>query len=392
MTWRRRRYHGRDLSRALSIEDLRQMAMRRVPNFVFEYVEGGAEDEQALKHNREGFSALRLAPRTLVDTSGRHMRTTIFGRESASPLVIAPTGGNGILQARGDLQLAHAAGQAGIPFTLSTVSTVPLEQVAREVTGRHWMQLYVMENRKVAEDIVTRADAAGYEALVFTTDANVFGLREWDRRNYAAPGRPTWRNLLGMLGHPRWTWEVMLRNGIPQFENLKNFLPPGAANAVGGSTILPKLFNTPISWADVQWLRRLWPRKLLIKGVLNVADAERAAAAGCDGIVLTNHGGRQMDHCVSALDMLPEISARMGSQLTLVVDGGFRRGTDVVKALCLGADCVMLGRATLYGLGAGGQAGVTRALEILTGEIDRCLGHMGVNSVAELNPGLVRRV
>jgi (S)-mandelate dehydrogenase len=391
MSWHRRRYRGRDLARVLSIEDLRLMAMRRVPNFVFEYLEGGAEDEQALRHNRDVFQGLYLQPQTLVDTSRRSLRTTLFGRESAAPIALAPTGGNGVLEANGDLKLARAAAAAGIAFTSSTVATVRLESLAQEVGGRLWMQLYLMDNRKIAEDIVRRADTCGFEVLMLTTDANIFGQREWDRRNYARPGKPTARNILSVLTHPRWAYEVLLRSGAPKFQNFADFLPANAINAVGGSMILPKLFDTPISWADVEWLRRLWPRKLVIKGVLSVADAERAAAAGCDGIVLTNHGGRQLDHCVSALDVLPEIAQHMGERLTILVDGGFRRGTDVIKALCLGAHCVLLGRATLYGLGAAGQAGAARALEIITSEMDRCLGHLGCNSIAELGPRFLRR-
>lgn len=391
MGWQRRRYRGRDLTRALTIADLRERAMRRVPGFVFEYVEGGADDEFALADNRNVFDTLQFVPSTLVNTAARHQRITLFGEPSPSPLIIGPTGGNGVLQPGGDLSLARAAAAFGIPFCLSTVSSVRLENVPGEAGGRLWMQLYITENRASTTDIVARADAAGFEALVFTTDANVFGLREWDRRNYVRPGVPTWRNRLEVLRHPRWTWEVLLRDGAPQLENLAPFLPPGAASAVGGSTVLPKLFSARITWEDVAWLRRVWPRKLIIKGVLSVDDARRAADHGCDGIVLTNHGGRQMDHCVSGMDVLPEIAQAVGERLTLLLDGGIRRGTDVIKALALGADAVMLGRATLYGLAAGGEPGVRRALEILTSEIDRALGHLGCNSVEELGPALLRR-
>jgi (S)-mandelate dehydrogenase len=391
MPWKRRPFSGGDLERALNIADLRAVARRRVPHFVFEYVEGGAEDEASLRCNRTSFESLRLIPQTLVDTSSRHLRTEILGRPAAAPLIIAPTGLNGMLHADGDIGLARAASHLGIPFTLSTMSTTRLEDVARQVGGRLWMQLYVTKNRAVAEDIMSRAAAAGYEALVFTTDANVFGSREWDRRSYRAPGKPTLRAKLDALRHPGWLRTVLLRNGIPRFRNLEAFLPPGATSAVGGSTVLPELFEPTITWADITWIRRIWPRKLLIKGVLSVADAERAAALGCDGIVLTNHGGRQLDHCVSAMDVLPEIAAAVGKRLSLIVDGGFRRGTDVVKAIALGANAVMIGRATLYGLASNGERGVERALEILTTEMDRVMGQLGCNSVAELGPHIVRR-
>jgi (S)-mandelate dehydrogenase len=391
MGWHRRRYRGRNLQRALTIADLRERALRRVPGFVFEYIEGGSDDEFALRNNREAFDALQFIPATLVNTTSRHQRVTLFGKESPSPLIIGPTGGNGVLQPSGDLSLARAAAAAGIPFCLSTVASVRLENVPKDAGGRLWMQLYVTDNRQSTADIVARADAAGYEALVFTTDANVFGLREWDQRNYVRPGVPTWRNRLELLRHPRWTWEVLLRHGVPQLVNLAPFLPPGAASAIGGSTRLPRLFSARITWEDVDWLRRAWPRKLIIKGVLSVADAQRAAEHGCDGIVLTNHGGRQLDHCVSGMDVLPQIAATVGQQLTIVLDGGIRRGTDVIKALALGADAVMLGRATLYGLAAGGEPGVRRALEIMTSEIDRALAHLGCNSLSELGPSILHR-
>jgi (S)-mandelate dehydrogenase len=391
MPWKRRPFSGSNLARALNIADLRAVARRRVPHFVFEYVEGGAEEEATLRCNRAAFESLKLIPQTLVDTSSRNLRTEILGREAPAPLIIGPTGLNGMLHADGDIGLARAAARLGIPFTLSTMSTTRLEDVAKQAGGRLWMQLYVMKNRAVAEDIMTRAAAAGYEALVFTTDANVFGSREWDRRSYLAPGKPTLRSRLDALRHPGWLQSVLLNNGIPRFRNLEAFLPPGAASAVGGSTIIPKLFEATITWDDITWIRRFWPRKVLIKGVLSVADAERAAALGCDGIVLTNHGGRQLDYCVSAMDVLPEIAAAVGKRISIFVDGGFRRGTDVLKAIALGAHGVMTGRATLYGLAANGERGVERALEILTTEMERAMGQLGVNSLADLGPHIVRR-
>jgi (S)-mandelate dehydrogenase len=390
MPWRRRPFRSSSLARALNISHLRDIASRRVPNFVFEYVEGGSEDEASLRCNRSAFEAYRLVPQTLVDTSGRHQRTSLFGREMKSPLAIAPTGMNGILYPEGDIALARAAAAAGIPFCLSTVSTTRLEEVAAKAGGRLWMQLYVMRNRAVAENIISRAHAAGFEALVFTTDANVFGHREWDRRNYTRPGRPTLRNVLDMVRHPVWLRDVMLRNGVPSFVNFADFLPPGGASAIGGSTIIPTLFGPTLTWDDISWLRGIWDRKLLIKGVLNTADAERAAGLGCDGIVLTNHGGRQLDSCVAPVDMVAEIAAAVGKRMAVIVDSGFRRGTDVVKALALGADAVMVGRATLYGLAAGGEAGANRALEILTTEIDRVLGQLGVCCVEDLGPQFIR--
>src|SRR5579883_2699337 len=320
MPWKRRPFGARDCARALNIADLREIARRRVPGFAFEYVEGGAEDEATLRRNREAFAALRFVPQTLVDTSGRTLETTVFGRRSSAPLAIAPTGLNGMLHPDGDLALARAAAGFGIPYTLSTLSTTRLEDVAAKAGGRLWMQLYVMKNRAIAEDIMARAAAAGYEALLFTSDANVFGSREWDKRNYAKPGKPSLSAILDSMRHPRWLIEVLLRQGIPRFRNLEDFLPAGTASAIGGSTILPRMFEPTITWKDIDWIRRHWPGKLLIKGVLSLEDARRAAATGCDGIVLTNHGGRQLDHCVAPLETLGEIAAAVGDRLTIIID------------------------------------------------------------------------
>jgi (S)-mandelate dehydrogenase len=388
--WKRHPFTSRDISRALNIADLRDIARRRLPGFVFEYVESGAEDEATVRGNRVALERLQLVPTTLLDCSARHQRTTILGRAADAPLLIAPTGLNGLLHPDGDVALARAAAKAGVPYTLSTVSTTRLEEVASRAGGRLWMQLYVVKERAMARDVMQRAGAAGYEALVFTTDANVFGNREWDQRGYRLPGKPTLRARLDALRHPRWLWEVLIKNGMPRFRNLEAFLPP-SLTPMGASTVIPRLFDATICWDDIAWIREHWRGKLLIKGVLTAADAERAAALGLDGIVVSNHGGRQLDYCVAPIDMLPEIVAAVGSRLPIIIDSGFRRGTDVVKALALGAQAVMLGRAMLYGLIAGGQPGVERALEIFTSEIERVLGQLGCNSVAELAPRFVRR-
>lgn len=383
----RRLYTGKSFQRAFSIDELRGIARQAVPNFAFEYVEGGAEDERALHWNRGALDAIRLIPNMLVDTSARHQRISLFGKESASPLIIGPTGLNGMLRYRADLAIARAAAQAGIPFTLSTVSNMRLEDVA-QAGGRLWMQLYVLKDRAAARDILARADKAGYEALVFTADANVFGYREWDRRNYRVPGKLTLRNMIDVARHPRWMLDV-LPHGIPWFDNIVEFMPPELKSAKSGVAHFHKLFSPDISWEDVAWLREAWPHKLLIKGILSVDDARRAADAGCDGIILSNHGGRQLDVCVAPIEMLADVVRAVRDRLTVIVDSGFRRGGDVVKAVALGAHAVMIGRATLYGLAAGGEAGVSHALQILMSEIDRTLGQCGCQSLADVHPGMV---
>jgi len=389
MALQRKLYSGGDFRRALSIEELRGLARRRVPHFAFEYVECGAEDELTLRWNRAAFESLRFVPRTLVDTTGRHQRTTLFGRDAAAPLIIAPTAMNGMQHRRGDVALARAAAAAGIPFCLSTFSNTRLETLAEEVDGRHWMQLYLLGDRAIARDIVGRAETVGYEALVVTTDANVFGFREWDKRNYRAPGKLTLRNMLDAARHPRWLFDVLLPGGFPRFENVVDFLPPEARSAQAGVAHLPRLLVPDVTWSDIEWLRGLWPRKLVVKGILHAGDARRAVDLGCDGLVLSNHGGRQLDGCVSPMEVLPEIAAAVGERCAVIVDSGFRRGTDVVKALALGADAVMVGAATLYGLAAGGEAGARHALGILASEIDRVLGQLGCNSLDELGPHLL---
>jgi (S)-mandelate dehydrogenase len=392
MPWKRHRFRSRDITRALNIADLREIARRRVPGFVFEYVEGGAEDEVTLRGNREAFERLRFVPPTLIATAGRHLRSSILGLPADAPLIIAPTGLNGLMYPDGDVTLARVAAKLGIPYTLSTVSTTRLEDVARRAGGRLWMQLYVLKERAIGRDIMQRAAAAGYEALVLTSDANVFGNREWDQRGFRRPGQLTPHAMLDSLRHPRWLWDLLVRHGMPRFRNLEAFLPPSAATPMGASTVIPQLFDATLCWDDISWIREFWRGKLIVKGVLTVGDAERAASLGVDGIVLSNHGGRQLDSCVAPIEVLPEIVAGAGARLAVIIDSGFRRGTDVVKALALGAQAVMVGRAALYGLIAGGEPGVERALAILESEVDRVLGQLGCKSIADLRPELVRRV
>lgn len=383
----RKLYTGKAFQRAFCIDELREVARRAMPNFAFEYIEGGSEDERALHWNRAALDAIRMIPNTLVDTSARHQRISLFGKEINSPIILGPTGLNGMTRYRGDLALARAAAAAGIPFTLSTVSNMRLEDVAK-AGGRLWMQLYVLRDRAAARDILSRAERAGYEAIVFTTDANVFGYREWDRRNYRAPGKLTLRNMFDVALHPRWALDV-LSHGIPWFDNIVDFLPAEAKSARTGVAYFNQLFTHDISWEDVAWIRKAWPHKLLLKGVLSVQDAQRAAEAGCDGIILSNHGGRQLDVCVAPIEMLPQMVRAVGDRMAIIVDSGFRRGGDVVKAMALGASAVMLGRATLYGLAAGGEAGVSHAIQILMNEIDRTLGQAGCRSLADVHAGML---
>ena len=387
---RRRYYGGKDFRRAATIEELRRVARRHVPNFAFEYVEGGAEDEVALKRNRDVFERLAWVPRTLAGVGTPDLSTEILGDTCHLPLIIAPTGFNGMLWPQGDLALAKAASDAGIPFTLSTVSNYSLAKMTAEVKDRIWFQLYPFKDPNSVERLVDRAAEAGVRTMVVTTDVPVLGAREWDQRNYRAPMKLSLDSVLDVLAHPGWLRRVMIPQGAPQFENLTELLPPGARSALAGVRFMGTQINASLGWEDMENIRRRWRGKLVLKGILCVEDARRAAEMGADGIVLSNHGGRQVDSCVSGVELLPAVVAEVGSRLTVLVDGGFRRGSDVLKAMALGAHGVMVGRPTLYGLAAGGQAGVSHALGLLRAEMERTLTLVGCRNLGELGRHLIR--
>jgi (S)-mandelate dehydrogenase len=387
---KRRLYQGTDYRRAHSIDELREVARRRVPNFCFEYVEGGSDDEVTLKRNRSVFEEIGFVPRTLVDVSARSQAVDLFGKPSAAPFMIGPTGFSGLLTREGDLALARAAASAGIPYILSNASTMRLEEVVQRAGGRVWMQLYLYRTRDYAARLVDRMKAIGIEALVVTTDSAIFGNREWDRRNYARPLKLDLRNTIDVMLHPRWIFDVLVPHGVPRFANLGDMLPPGQDSVQGAASAIAKELDPSLNWADIRWLRDLWPGKLIVKGVMCVEDAVTAAKSGADGIVLSNHGGRQLDGAISSMEILPEVAAAVGSQLTVMLDGGFRRGSDIVKARALGADAVLLGRATTYGLAAGGEAGVAHAINLLKTEVDRVVGLLGCSDLSQLDTSYIR--
>ena len=388
----RRHYSGRDVNRAHSIDDLRAMARSRLPNFCFEYIQGGAETEATLRRNRDVFGEISFMPRTLVNVEKRNIGIDLFGQRIAAPFMIGPTGYSGLMFRDGDIKMAAAAAAAGVPFVLSNVSTTSLENVVQHGGGRVWMQVYLYRTRDAVAKLAARAKAVGVEALVVTTDSAVFGKREWDLRNYAKPLHLTLRNQLDVLRHPRWMANVLWPSGMPRFANLGDLLPPGQNSVKGATITLGQQLDPSLSWSDIKWLRDLWPGKLLVKGILNPQDAQLAVDAGLDGIVLSNHGGRQLDGAVSTMDALPEVVRQVGGKLAVMLDGGFRRGSDIIKALALGADAVLLGRATTYGLAAAGQPGAERALHILKTETERTLGLLGRCDVADLDRSCLRWV
>ncbi|WP_447955804.1 alpha-hydroxy acid oxidase [Vreelandella sp. EE7] len=388
---KRQFYKGSDYKKALNIEDLERISKKRLPNFVFEYVYGGSDDEHTLRRNRWVFDRYLFEPKTMTNVGPRDLSTTLLGGAYRMPLAIGPTGFNGMLTRDGDLKLAHAARNAGIPFVLSSVSTTRLEEIAAIEGLTAWMQIYFYRDRDFVESMVKRCQAAGFEAIVVTTDSAIYGNREWDVRNFRRPMKPSLPNLLHLLGKPGWMSDVLWPDGLPTFKNLDELLPPGKRNAQGASQIIGPQLDPSLNWDDIAWLRAFWPGKLILKGILAPQEAQHAADLGVDAVVLSNHGGRQLNHSLSPMDTLEEVKARVGERCQVFVDSGFRRGTDIIKALALGADAVWLGRATLYGLAAGGQAGATHALGLLEKEMASTLGLLGYNRLNELDTHCLRR-
>lgn len=376
--------------RCYNIADLRTRARRRLPHGIWEYAERGVEDETGMARNRAAFDRVTFRPRVLRGVHAIDTTTEIFGRKAPFPVALAPTGAAGLLWYKGDLALARAAAAAGIPFTISSASTMDIEEIA-VAGGRLWFQLYLWEDRALSYAVVDKARDLGCEALFVTLDMPVPPNREYIHRNgFGTPFKLNARNTLDVLTHPRWLASVMgryaLDGGIPSQANLPDRLraritkgaPPGA------------LFKQDdLDWDGVQQLRDRWPGKLVLKGVLHPEDAERALAFGVDGVVVSNHGGRALDSSVATIDALPEIVAAVGGRMTILLDSGVRRGSDVVKALALGADMVLAGRAPLYGLAAAGEAGVARAIDLLRAETSRTMAMLGTRSVSEIDSHLL---
>jgi (S)-mandelate dehydrogenase len=375
------------LERCYNIADLRAAGRRRLPKGVFEYVDRGTEDEVAAGNNRAAFERIKMRNRVLVDVSKIDMGTTLFGKPMSLPLAIAPTGVAGLCWYEGELELAKAAAAAGIPFTLATGSNTAMEKVVREAGGRLWFQLYMWDKRELSYGLVERARDAGFEALILTVDAALGANREHNQRNgFNQPFRPSARNMADLMMHPDWLHRVLFRyvrtSGMPRHENY----PEEYRKPITGDAGLKKdLRAHSMNWEDVDKLRRMWPGTLILKGILRADDAVRAAERGVDGIVVSNHGGRNMDSAVATIDALPAIVDAVGHRTTVMLDSGIRRGSDIVKALALGAKAVLIGRATLYGVMVGGQAGAERALSILQNEFKRTMAYVGCRSIAEVS-------
>jgi len=378
------------MARAVTIDDLRRRARRRLPRAVFDFVAGGAGDEVTIARNRAAFARLVFQPRILVDVTKRDQATTVLGVPLATPVLTAPTGMAGLCWPKGELVAARAAHRAGTVYTLSTHASCSIEEVADGAPGPLWFQLYVWQNRDLTRSFVERARRAGYRALVLTVDVPVPSTRERDVRNgFTIPPRVTLRNALDTLRRPGWMRRVLLGPRL----TLANLVgAPGAPRAdlvtLGG--VANRQIDPSVGWADLAWFRSLWSGPLVLKGVLSVADARRAVEHGVDGLIVSNHGGRQLDGSPASVAVLPEIAEAVGARVEVLLDGGVRRGTDVVKALALGARAVMIGRPYLYGLSAGGEAGVTRVFQILKGQIDETLALIGVPRVVDLDRSILR--
>ena len=376
--------------RVINIEDLRRAAKRRLPRVVFDYIDGGAEAELTLRANRQAFEAVTFRPRCAVATSACNLRTTVLGTSLSMPLILAPVGSCRLMYPRGEEAAARAAGRAGIIYTLSTLSGCRLEDVAAASGAAVWYQLYLVGGRDCASAAIERARAAGFSALIVTIDTAVAGLRERDIRNGA-------KELLSgrfgamlpfvnqLLTKPRWLAAFLADGGLMKFANV---IIPGKGPMLYAD-VTTALEQAAVSWQDLNWIRDAWRGPIIIKGVHTGEDARRAIDARADALVVSNHGGRQLDGVAPSLQMLPEVLSAVGDRTEVLMDGGIRRGSDIVKALCLGARAVLAGRAYAYGLGAAGEAGVTRAIEILRADLIRTLKLLGCLSIAELDRSFI---
>lgn len=378
------------INHVINIEDLRRLARRRLPAAVFDYLDGGAESEVTLRENCNAFQDITFRPRSAVAIGTCDLSTVVLGQLLSFPAMLAPVGYSRLMHPRGEIAAATAAGRAGTGYILSTLSGHRLESVKAASGGPVWYQLYIIGGRGTAEGAIDRARTAGYSALVITVDTPVAGMRERDFRNGM-------KELLGsshfakvpyipnIIAHPRWLISFLLDGGVPPLENV---VVPGKG-PMPLIDVAAALASATVTWSDLRWIRQIWQGPIVVKGILTADDARRAVDEGAAAVVVSNHGGRQLD-CVSAsLRALPEVVSAVGHQTEVLMDGGVRRGSDIVKALCLGARAVLVGRAYAYGLAAAGEAGVTRALEILRDDVERTLRLLGCETVAQLNPSYV---
>lgn len=376
------------IDQAVNIDDLRALARRRLPKTIFEFIDGGSWDEVTLRENRTDFDAYRFRTRVLTDVTRRDLSATLLGKKAAAPLVLAPTGLAGILHRRGELSASRAAARFGVPYCLSTMATCSIEQIAEASDVNRWFQLYVLRDRELTKTFIERAKATGCSALVLTVDTKLQGPRERDIRNgFTVPPKFTLGTMLDFAMHFDWMRDVALGPKV----TFRNFVGSKVENkdAVTITQFIANQYDLSISWKDVDWFKSAWGGPLAIKGILTPEDAKIAVDHGVDAIIVSNHGGRQLDGSMSAISALPAVVAAVGDKAEVILDGGIRRGNDVVKALALGARACMIGRAWLYGLASGGEGGVAKSLDILIKEIDLTMALLGRTSLKELDSSVL---
>jgi L-lactate dehydrogenase (cytochrome) len=381
----------RRLNRAASVADLRRMARRRLPGGVFDYIDGGAEDERSLAANVEAFGRVGYRPRVLRGLGSVEIGSHLLGQPVSYPLALAPTGFTRIADPDGELAVARAAARAGLPYTLSTLGTRSIEEVRAVSDGRLWFQVYAWRDRGLLLEMIQRARAGAYEALVLTVDTAVLGRRERDvRRGFSLPPQIGWRTAVDGARHPAWTLAFVTSEPI-RFANVTGRSVGDGTTPVTLSDYINSQFDQGLSWSDVEWMRANWNGALVLKGIQSVADARLAADAGVDAIALSNHGGRQLDGAPAPFDLVGPVAEAVGGRTEIICDGGVRRGSDIVKAVAAGATACMAGRAYLYGLGAAGERGVDRVLEWFAADLRRTMTLLGAGSVSDLDPSLLAR-
>jgi (S)-mandelate dehydrogenase len=381
-----------NLDKVINLADIRRLAKRRLPAMAFDFIEGGCDDELGLRENEAAFETYRLLPRYLVDVSKVELAASLIGQRFALPIGIAPTGAAGLFRHDCDRELARAGAAANVPFVMSANSNGSLEEAAAVAPEHTWFQLYGLRDAAINADKVRRAADAGLKALVLSVDVPAFSNRERNRRSgFSLAWRLTPSMALQGLLHPAWTFEYFRNGGLPPMKNYSPYAPDGADAAAVGA-LFGKVFPAPgLTWSFLDEVRRLWPRKLFVKGILHPDDATRAVSAGADGIMVSNHGARQLDRAPAPIDVLPAIREAVGDRVEITLDGGVRRGADVVTALCLGANAVFIGRPALYGATVAGAAGVKKVLDILAAEVAMVLAQIGCPRVADLGPHFVIR-
>ena len=381
----------RRLRRCVAVDDMRRVAERRLPRGVFDYIDGAAEDERTMVRNVDAFAAYQFEPRVLRDVSNLDTSTTLFGRSMSMPLIIAPTGYTRIADSQGELAVARASQRAGIPYSLSTMGTRSIEEVASVCDADKWFQIYTWRDRLLVEELVGRAKEAGYTTVWLTVDAPVLGRRERDvRRGFTLPPKIGPGTLVDGALHPGWTLDF-LRNEPIKFSNVVGHREMDGSTPITLATKAANHFDQSLSWTDIDWLRSIWDGPIVLKGIQTVADAKQAVAMGVQGIALSNHGGRQLDDAPVPLELVEPVRDEVGDEIAVICDGGVRRGSDIVKAIALGADAVTIGRPYLHALGAAGERGVDHLLEFMRVGMERTLALTGVRSVAEIDRALVRR-